>query len=423
MNETATYADVFNRAFAHEPEFLAFLDSMQARSHWDRQPTRELEVIALDEHDPLTRTLRRQYAHQGLEGVLDDTMEHTRLLLKAQDELTPVRSCAIKTILDRARISGSALSQLSKPHLAEILNRCLNIARGDALLWYSDGKVSAVHGGDASDYAVLEIPELFEHTVCYLNRHYPGYTFAGGSFDHAMVTAVWELTGQDSLTETYRNALARHDLLDETTRIRPAVRLSTSNTGISGANLYPMLLEGDDARIIPLGCPIRENHKGGADLDRFDANLEKLFAQYDASLSALTALLDVELAYPVNAMQAVLKELGVCRDDAGPSQGRRHRLRLLPGPDPGAAGADQARQPALVCGQLQGFQQPAARCRQISAGSDCRLTPAEGALIWARAISLTRCRMWRRCCRCASGAGERSPLTQTARSAGISKAS
>ena len=68
MNETATYADVFNRAFAHEPEFLAFLDSMQARSHWDRQPTRELEVIALDEHDPLTRTLRRQYAHQGAGG-------------------------------------------------------------------------------------------------------------------------------------------------------------------------------------------------------------------------------------------------------------------------------------------------------------------------------------------------------------------
>lgn len=105
MNETATYADVFNRAFAHEPEFLAFLSSMQARSHWDRQPTHELEVIARDEHDPLTRTLRRQYAHQGLEGVLDDTMEHTRLLLKAQDELTPVRSCAIKTILDRDRKS------------------------------------------------------------------------------------------------------------------------------------------------------------------------------------------------------------------------------------------------------------------------------------------------------------------------------
>lgn len=311
MNETTTYADAFARAFAREPEFLTFLHTMQGRSRWERQPTRELEVIALDEHDPLTRTLRRQYEHQGLAGVLDDTMEHTRLLLKAQDDLLPVRSCAIKTILDRARISGSALSQLSKPHLAEVLNRCLHIARGDALLWYSDGKVSAVHGGDANDYAVLEIPELFEHTVRYLAARFPGYQFAGGSFDHQMVTAIWELTGQDSLVETYRQALASHGLLDEETSIRPAVRLATSNTGISGANLYPMLLTGRDAKIVPLGSPIRENHKGGADLARFDENLDKLFAQYEASLGALTALLDIELAYPANVMQAVLKELGV----------------------------------------------------------------------------------------------------------------
>lgn len=197
-----TYADAFHQTFAHESDFLNFLKDIQSRSHWDRHPAHDLEIIALDEGDPLTQALHRQYEHLGTEGILDDTMEHTRLLLKAQDELTPVRSCAIKTILDRARISGSALSQLSKPHLAEVLNRCLNIARGNALLWYSDGKISAVHGGDANDYAVLEIPELFQHAVQYLSDHFPGYTFAGGSFDHSMVTAIWELTDQDDLIET-----------------------------------------------------------------------------------------------------------------------------------------------------------------------------------------------------------------------------
>lgn len=311
MNATMTYADAFSQAFAHESEFLTFLQSIQARSHWERQPARELSVIALDEEAPLTRTLRRQYEHLGTEGILDDTMEHTRLLLKAQEKLIPVRSCAIKTILDRARISGSALGQLSKPHLAEVLNHCLNIARGNALLWYSDGKISAVHGGDSNDYAVLEIPELFAHTVQYLAEHYPGYTFAGGTFDHSMVTAIWELTGQDRLTETYRTALKHHGLLGEGASIRPAVRLSTSNTGISGANLYPMLLEGPHARIIPLGSPIRENHKNGADLDQFDENLVKLFAQYQSNLETLTELLDIELAYPANVMQSMLKELGV----------------------------------------------------------------------------------------------------------------
>lgn len=54
MNETMTYADAFTRAFAREPEFLSFLHTMQDRSRWERQPARELEIIALDEHDPLT---------------------------------------------------------------------------------------------------------------------------------------------------------------------------------------------------------------------------------------------------------------------------------------------------------------------------------------------------------------------------------
>lgn len=286
MNETMTYADAFTRAFAHELDFLSSLQTMQDHSRWERQPTRESEVIAPDEYDPITRTLHRQYAHQGLEGALDDTMEHTRLRLKVQDDLLPVRGCALWTLLDRARISGSTLSQLSKPHLPEVLNRCLHIARSDALLWHSDWKVSTIHGGNTKDYAVLEIPELSEHTVRYLTAHYSGYTFAGGSFDHQMVTAIWEFTGQNNLVNTYRQALSRHGLPDEDTPIRPAVRLATSNIG-GGANLYPMLLTGHAAKIIPLGSPIRENHKGGANLAQFDENLDRLFAQYEARLSAV----------------------------------------------------------------------------------------------------------------------------------------
>lgn len=311
MNDIMTYADGFQQSFAQEPAFLDFLQRIQERSRWDRHKANALQVIALDQGDPLTQTLRRQYAYDGREGVIDDTMEHTRLLLKAQDELMPIRSCAIKTILDRARINGYALSKLSKPHLAQILNYCLQIAGGNALLWYSDGKVSAVHGGDACDYAVLEIPALFDHTVQYLEEHYPGYTFAGGTFDHSMVTALWELTGQDALVDTYREALDRHGLLrDEEESIRPAIRLATSNTGISGANLYPMLFVGSAPKCIPLGSPIKEKHQLPADLDQFDRNLVQLFAQYDAGLQALSALLDIELAYPANVMQRVMKEVG-----------------------------------------------------------------------------------------------------------------
>lgn len=312
MNDTLAYADAFSRAFAHEPEFLGFLRDINKNSGWSRRQANSLRVVAMEDNDPLTTALRKQYSMVGEEGILDDTMEHTRLLLKAEDELTPIRSCAIKTILDRARINGYALTKLAKPHLAEVLNYCLQIANGDALLWYSEGKISAVHAGDPKDYSVLEIPDLFEHTVNYLEEHYPGYTFVTGSFDHSTVTAIWELTGQDDLVDAYMDALKRHGLLTgDYSDIRAAVRLVTSNTGISGANLFPMLYAGKASLPIPLGTPLKEDHKNGADMERFDENLSKLFAQYDIGLKALTALLDVELWYPVNAMQGVLKDVGV----------------------------------------------------------------------------------------------------------------
>ena len=92
---------------------------------------------------------------KGKECVFKDTMEHTRLILKVRDELYPIRSCAIKTILERARVSGNALNKVQKAELAQILNYCMKVAGGDALLRFCEDKISAVHGGDASDDAGL----------------------------------------------------------------------------------------------------------------------------------------------------------------------------------------------------------------------------------------------------------------------------
>ena len=155
MNDTMTYADSFAKSFAMQSDFLAFLREMDNRSHWKREAANSLQLVDLQENDPLTRMLRSQYGEEDRAAIIDDTMENTGLLLRVRDEVTPVRSCALKTVLERARISGAALANVSKPDLADILNRCLQIAAGKALLWYSDGKISAVHAGDERDYAVL----------------------------------------------------------------------------------------------------------------------------------------------------------------------------------------------------------------------------------------------------------------------------
>ena len=43
------------------------------------------------------------------------------------------------------------MNKVQKAELAQILNYCMGVAGGDALLRFCEDKISAVHGGDASD--------------------------------------------------------------------------------------------------------------------------------------------------------------------------------------------------------------------------------------------------------------------------------
>ena len=51
----------------------------------------------------------------------------------------------------RARIDGKALADVDKKTLAEILNKCLKVARGRALIRFCEGKIRAVLSGDEKD--------------------------------------------------------------------------------------------------------------------------------------------------------------------------------------------------------------------------------------------------------------------------------
>ena len=91
-------------------------------------------------------------------------MENLGLALRVGGDLYPLRTTAYKTLLDRAKISGTALPKLKKAELAAVLNACLAVHSSDALLLVRDEKVSATHSGDVRDYSVLPIDELL-HTL------------------------------------------------------------------------------------------------------------------------------------------------------------------------------------------------------------------------------------------------------------------
>ena len=308
MNERV-FADEFHKGFFREGDFLAFIEEREENSDWEKVKSSELRFYPIADGQRASSMLEEKLREKGKECVFKDTMEHTRLILKARDELYPIRSCAIKTILERARVSGNALNKVQKTELAQILNYCMKVAGGDALLRFCEDKISAVHGGDASDYAVLKTPELFRRTVEYLQDNFSGYTFAGASYDHSIVTAVWSLDNEEALLKEYKESLQTHGLpCDE---IQLGLRLTTSDTGQSGANLYPMIFFGSELRNIPLGSPLKLHHKNKADLARFDEQLNLLYAQYSKALGNMQSMMDVYVLHPINAMLGVMKRIGV----------------------------------------------------------------------------------------------------------------
>ena len=308
MMESKVFADNFSRSFSESGDFFQFLSARQARSKWMTAPSKELRFEPVERGSTLGNLYMQIYDHNGDADVLEDTMENTSLLLKVDGKDYPVRSCAIKTVLERARISGHALNKVSKTVFAEILNYCMGVASGDSLIKIADEKVSAVHGGDPKDYTVMEMLPLFKATSDFLNREYPGNTFMTAHFDHSIATAIWRLDGQaDNLLDAYHREIAAKGL--QTEKMVPALRFSTSDVGMSGANLYPIFLVGAESRIVPLGYSIRTEHKNGVDMQYFEEQLRLVYAQFEKALDKQVQLMNIEIRYPVTTLMRVLKRI------------------------------------------------------------------------------------------------------------------
>ena len=249
MTEQKIFADNFRCSFSDPSDFLQFLQERKENSHWMTAPSKNIVFESLEKDTQMGELYLKLYDHDGRADIIADTMENTSLLLKVNGETFPVRSCAIKSILERARISGHALNKVSKAVFTQILNYCMDVASGDSLIKVADDKVSAVHGGDPKDYAVLEMLPLVQTVQAILDRDFKGNHFLTANFDHAIVTAIWSLDGQaNELMDTYRKAVAEKGIT-EAVSARPGLRFTTSDVGVSAANLYPILLIGGSNRI------------------------------------------------------------------------------------------------------------------------------------------------------------------------------
>lgn len=195
--------DSYYTLFSSYPTLLDYHEEQAKNSRWIRCKVADLQVEPLGESSPLIGNLSAFAAVTSQEAV-KDTAENLGLAMRVNGELYPVRMTAYKSLLDRAKIGGTALPKLSREVLAEVLNECLKLYSADALLLIRDEKISAVHSGDEVDYSVLPIDELLKALQAKLDARFSGNEFESGYCDHSLVSASWRMPDQkEDLLGTY----------------------------------------------------------------------------------------------------------------------------------------------------------------------------------------------------------------------------
>ena len=292
--------------------YLTILDcheELAKRSQWKHSQVKDLEILSLSKDSPLYNDIQAFAVGTSQEAV-KDTAENLGLALRVDGELYPIRDTAYKTLLDRAKIGGSALPKLSRDILAQTLNACLHLSNSDALLLIRDEKVSAVHSGDETDYSVLPIDELLKALKGKLDDRFPGNQFVSGYSDHSVTSGLWTMPDQkDDLMGTYVKTLDANGQKTLASKLMPGIRFMTSDTGVASAKISAMFVGGQYP--VAIGGCIAVDHRHKAKVQDFEKSVDLLFAKFSDNVKKLEKLLDVWLDYPVNAMTRICKKLAM----------------------------------------------------------------------------------------------------------------
>ena len=208
--------DNYSTTFDSYERMRRYHEKESAESLWRRCKVNELHIEPLDKLSPLYETPSAFAAGVSRESI-EDTAENLGLALRVEGAYYPVRSTAYKSLLDRAKINGTALPKLSRQKLASVLNDCLALYSAETLLLIRDEKISATHSGDSMDYSVLPIDELLKVLTRKLDDRFVGNVFQGGYCDHALAVASWSMPGQkEDLLGAYAKLLeSKKNLSDQ----------------------------------------------------------------------------------------------------------------------------------------------------------------------------------------------------------------
>ena len=253
-----------------------------------------------------TFTIKLEFDEQ-----MKEAMENSKLVLgfaeNGKDVAEPLALNALPSLVAQA-IGGksSMLCQTEDKTVAKcmntevkaaIINEFLRLRNDKCKKYVCDGMVRYIA---SEGYQYLPISELLQTLEDGLAAMYPKYTFEYAKISHQFDAFCYYLN-DEKLTQELLNILQMTGASDD---FKPALLFVTSNTGDSGANLIPVMFT-PNGGLMYMEEPLKLEHDGGASVEKFKGNVDKLLAVYQATPEKLQKMEEVILKHPANAYRNV----------------------------------------------------------------------------------------------------------------------
>lgn len=235
--------------------------------------------------------------------------EHNTMTVKS-DETHILNVSGKQSLPARAGISGRVINELSDEDWIKVLNTCFPYMSGKMILNELEGEVYAAH---SEYYTVLSIDDIFMSTQEIFKSLFPNAKFLFGAISPEFASAEYSLANELKIVEAYENVL-KTTFATDTKIIAPTIRVVTSNTSDSGANIFPCLIcKGENGNIytVPVGNPIKLFHKGSCSITKFRENLAGSMALVNKSVENLTRLTYIKIQHPQQCFLNIAKRLGL----------------------------------------------------------------------------------------------------------------
>jgi hypothetical protein len=177
--------------------------------------------------------------------------------------------------------------------------------KGKSLLLVGDELVLA---DLSSDYVRLPFSEILDITENELGEKFEYVRYVRGTVSHESSSAEF-IFQDDEIDSNLLDAFSKIGI--DTSDYNAHVKVLTSDVGLSGANIYPFIRSEKTGNQISIGTPIKLEHIGNADMEKFKTNLLSCFSSFMECSEHLDAMSNIKIHNPADTLYNIGHKVGL----------------------------------------------------------------------------------------------------------------